>query len=82
MPSVNVQAAVELCWLTCVSSALNGEELTRSGGVTVLGALLTRTASVLPAESLPTVQSPGAERHAAPCVDSTEQHLRLSSPVT
>ena len=28
-----LQAAVELCWLTCAASRLNGEELTRSGGV-------------------------------------------------
>ncbi len=39
---------MELCWLTCVSSALNGEELTRSGGVATLGALLMRCFSVLP----------------------------------
>jgi hypothetical protein len=54
-----VQAAVELCWLTCVSSALNGEELTRCGGTATLGQLLTRTVSVLPDDVLPT-QVPGA----------------------
>jgi len=56
--SVVLQAAVELCWLTCVSSALNGEELTRAGGVTILGTLLVRTVGVLPADALPT--TPGA----------------------
>ena len=49
-----MQAAVELCWLTCVSSALNGEELTRCGGAATLGQLLTRTVSVLPDDVLPT----------------------------
>lgn len=39
-------AAVQLCSLTCVSSALNGEELTRSGGVATLGGLLQRCAAV------------------------------------
>lgn len=34
------KAAAELCWLTCVSSALNGEELIRSNGVDILGSLL------------------------------------------
>ena len=48
-----MQAAVELCWLTCVSSALNGEELTRCGGTATLGQLLTRTVSVLPDDVLP-----------------------------
>ena len=43
-----MQVAVELCWLTCVSSELNGEELTRAGGVDTLGALLMRCASVMP----------------------------------
>jgi hypothetical protein len=37
-----LQAAVELCWLTCACSRLNGEELTRSGGVALLGELLMR----------------------------------------
>lgn len=50
---------MELCWLTCVSSALNGEELTRCGGTATLGQLLTRTVSVLPDDVLPT-QVPGA----------------------
>lgn len=45
--------AVELCWLTCVSSELNGEELTRAGGVDTLGALLTRCASVMPRDVRP-----------------------------
>lgn len=33
---------MELCWLTCACSALNGEELTRSGGVGLMGELLSR----------------------------------------
>lgn len=35
-------AASELTWLTCVSSALNGEELVRDGGVPLLATLLSR----------------------------------------
>ena len=35
-------AAAELCWLTIAASRLNGEELTRAGGVALLGALLSR----------------------------------------
>eukprot|EP00210_Caulerpa_lentillifera_P007523 g7188.t1 len=42
------QAAVELCWLTCVCSHLNGEELTRSDGVDILGRLLIRCLSIIP----------------------------------
>lgn len=45
---VDVQAAVELCWLTCVSSELNGEELTRSGGIDILGSLLARCCTIMP----------------------------------
>lgn len=37
-----VQAGTELCWLTCVSSPLNAQELTRTGGVEVLARLLSR----------------------------------------
>ena len=44
---------MELCWLTCVSSELNGEELTRTGGVATLGALLMRCASVAPRDVRP-----------------------------
>lgn len=40
------KAAVELLWLTCVSSALNGEELIRSNGVELLGSLLVDCMSV------------------------------------
>lgn len=43
-----MQAAVELCWLTCVSSELNGEEVTRSGGVDILGSLLARCCAIMP----------------------------------
>ncbi|GLJ44227.1 hypothetical protein SUGI_0923670 [Cryptomeria japonica] len=35
-------AASELIWLTCASSALNGEELVRDGGVPLLATLLSR----------------------------------------
>jgi DnaJ homolog subfamily C member 13 len=37
-----VLAAVELCWLTCVASRRNAEELLRSGGLPLLCGLLTR----------------------------------------
>ena len=37
-----LQAATELCWLTCAASRLNGEELTRAGGLRLLGRLLMR----------------------------------------
>ena len=43
-----LQAAVELCWLTCISSELNGAELTRSGGVLIMGRLLSRCCTILP----------------------------------
>ena len=49
---------MELCWLTCVSSELNGAELCRAGGVPVLGALAQRCATVLPRDALP--HAPGA----------------------
>lgn len=48
-----LQAAVELCWLSCVSSELNGEELTRSRGVDILGALLARCCTVMPKDVAP-----------------------------
>ena len=44
----HLQAAVELCWLTCISSELNGAELTRSGGVLIMGRLLSRCCTILP----------------------------------
>jgi DnaJ family protein C protein 13 len=37
-----VLAAIELCWLTCVASKRNAEELMRSGGLPLLAGLLTR----------------------------------------
>jgi DnaJ family protein C protein 13 len=37
-----VLAAIELCWLTCVASRRNAEELMRSGGLPLLAGLLTR----------------------------------------
>ena len=46
---------MELCWLTCVSSDLNGEELTRSGGVDTLGALLQRCYAVMPRDAAPSL---------------------------
>lgn len=49
-----LQAATELCWLTCAASKLNGEELARSGGVHLMGDLLTRCISVMPEDVSPT----------------------------
>ncbi len=46
---------MELCWLTCVSSELNGGELTRSGGVDSLGRLMQRCLDVLPRDAAPTL---------------------------
>lgn len=46
-----MQAGVELCWLTCVSSELNAEELTRCGGVASLGNLLQRCIAVMPRDA-------------------------------
>ena len=46
-----LQAGVELCWLTCVSSDLNAEELTRCGGIGVLGGLLQRCYAVMPRDA-------------------------------
>ena len=46
---------MELCWLTCVSSDLNGEELTRCGGVDTLGALLQRCYAVMPRDAAPSL---------------------------
>lgn len=37
-----VLAAIELCWLTCVASKRNAEELMRSGGLPLLAGLLSR----------------------------------------
>lgn len=45
------QAGVELCWLTCVSSELNAEELTRCSGVSILGRLLQRCFAVMPIDA-------------------------------
>jgi DnaJ family protein C protein 13 len=49
-----LQAAAELCWLTCAASPRNGEELARSGGVALVGALLARCVAVVPADVGPT----------------------------
>lgn len=57
------QAAVELCWLTCVSSELNGGELTRSGGVDALGRLLQRCAGVLPRDCPPSLPAAAISTH-------------------
>lgn len=48
-----VLAAVELCWLTCVCTHLNAEELRRSGGVQVLAGLLSRCLSAINPETPP-----------------------------
>lgn len=45
-----VQTAIELLWLTCACSNLNGEELTRSGGIQLLGNLLSRCINILPSD--------------------------------
>eukprot|EP01018_Ginkgo_biloba_P003241 Gb_33273 [translate_table: standard] len=47
-------AASELIWLTCVSSALNGEELVRDGGVPLLATLLSRCMCVVQRSTPPT----------------------------
>lgn len=60
---VTAQASVELCWLTCVSSELNGGELTRSGGVDALGRLLQRCLDVLPRDAAPTLPATVISTH-------------------
>lgn len=50
-------AASELTWLTCVSSALNGEELVRDGGVPLLATLLSRCMYVVQPSTPPTEPS-------------------------
>lgn len=40
-------AASELIWLTCASSSLNGKELIRDGGISLLAALLSRCMGVV-----------------------------------
>lgn len=47
-------AASELIWLTCVSSSLNGEELVRDGGVSLLAILLSRCMYVVQRSTPPT----------------------------
>jgi DnaJ family protein C protein 13 len=42
-----LEAATELIWLTCCSSALNGEELVRDGGISLLATLLSRCMNVV-----------------------------------
>ena len=56
--------AVELCWRTCISSRSNGEELARSGGVEILGALLARCCAVLTPDAAPTVPAATIAAHA------------------
>jgi hypothetical protein len=58
------QAAMELCWLTCVSSELNAEELTRSGGVDTVGALLRRCVDVMQPDVAPTAPPAVIATHA------------------
>ena len=48
-----MRQAAELCWLTCAASPRNAEELTRAGGVTVLGMLLQRCLAIAPADAPP-----------------------------
>lgn len=42
LPTPLLQAATELCWLTCACSRLNGDELARAGGLRLLARLLMR----------------------------------------
>ncbi|KAL2651546.1 hypothetical protein R1flu_019674 [Riccia fluitans] len=49
-----LEAASELAWLTCVSSVLNGEELVRDGGVSLLSTLLSRCMYVVNRNTSPT----------------------------
>ncbi|BBM97673.1 DnaJ homolog subfamily C member 13 [Marchantia polymorpha subsp. ruderalis] len=49
-----LEAASELAWLTCVSSVLNGEELVRDGGVSLLATLLSRCMCVVNRNTSPT----------------------------
>ncbi|KAF8069423.1 GRV2 [Scenedesmus sp. PABB004] len=49
-----VLAAIELCWLTCVASRRNAEELLRSGGLPLLAGLLSRCVGILPLDAAPT----------------------------
>ncbi|KAG6548512.1 hypothetical protein Mapa_010000 [Marchantia paleacea] len=49
-----LEAASELAWLTCVSSVLNGEELVRDGGVSLLATLLSRCMYVVNRNTSPT----------------------------
>ena len=58
------QVAVELCWRTCISSRSNGEELARSGGVEILGALLARCCAVLTPDAAPTAPAATIAAHA------------------
>lgn len=48
LPCPPLQAATELCWLACACSRLNGEELTRAGGLRLLSRLLSRCVAVMP----------------------------------
>jgi DnaJ family protein C protein 13 len=59
-----VQAAVELCWLTCVASSLNAEELLRCGGCSVLSHLLSRCVGIMPADVAPTAPEAVITTHA------------------
>ncbi|WIA10346.1 hypothetical protein OEZ85_010538 [Tetradesmus obliquus] len=49
-----VLAAIELCWLTCVASKRNAEELMRSGGLPLLAGLLSRCVGILSMDVAPT----------------------------
>jgi DnaJ homolog subfamily C member 13 len=59
-----VQAAVELCWLTCVASALNAEELLRCGGCAVLARLLSRCVGIMPLDVAPNAPEAAIATHA------------------
>ncbi len=55
-----VQAAVQLCWLTCVCTRLNADELVRVGGVPVLTGLLQRCMGLMPSGGAAGNSSQGA----------------------
>jgi DnaJ family protein C protein 13 len=46
-----LETATKLCWLTCVCCTLNGEELYRSDGLSILSILLSRLSSILPKDA-------------------------------
>ena len=64
LTKTDLQVAVVLSWRTCISSPSNGEELARSDGVSILGALLSRCSAVLTADAAPTAPAALIAAHA------------------